>query len=103
MKFKVLFLKEAQDDFAESRNWYRKINPSLSARFTKDFKETIKSIQENPNKYQIRYDNNRVRLLRKFPYLIHYSIENDIVLIKALFHTSRDHRNWKIRNNNQNE
>jgi len=103
VKFKVLILKEAQDDFAESRNWYRKIIPALAIRFTKDFKETIKSIQENPIKYQIRYDNNRVRLLRKFPYLIHYSVENDLILIKALFHTSRDHSKWKLRNNNQNE
>ncbi|MEX0996626.1 MAG: type II toxin-antitoxin system RelE/ParE family toxin [Flavobacteriaceae bacterium] len=98
-----MILKEAQDDFTESRNWYRKINSSLSARFTKDFKETIQSIKENPIKYQIRYENIRVKLLRKFPYLIHYSIENDLILIKALFHTSRDHRNWEIRNTNKND
>lgn len=57
VKFKVLILKEAQEVFTESRNWYRKINPTLSMRFTTDFKETIQSIQENPLKYQIRYDN----------------------------------------------
>ncbi|MBA3985565.1 MAG: type II toxin-antitoxin system RelE/ParE family toxin [Flavobacteriales bacterium] len=79
------------------------MNPSLSLRFTKYFKEIIKSIEENPLKYQIRYDNYRVRLLRKFPYLIHFSIESDLILIKAVFHTSRDHSNWKLRNTNQNE
>jgi plasmid stabilization system protein ParE len=98
VKFKILILKEAQEDIAESRNWYRKINPKLSLRFTKDFKETIQSIRENPLNYQIRYDNIRVRLLKKFPYLIHYSIESDLILIKAVFHTSRDHNNWKLRN-----
>ena len=69
--------------------------------YTIDFKETLKSIQEDPLKYQIRYNDIRVKLLRKFPYLIHFSVDNDLIFIKAIFHTSRDHSNWKIRNTNQ--
>lgn len=100
MKFKVIILKEAQADFLESRDWYKNINPVLSKRFTNDFKSTIKSIRENPHKFQLRYDDTRVRLLDKFPYLIHYTVENSIIYIKAIFHTSRDQTNWKLRNVN---
>jgi hypothetical protein len=101
VRFKVFILKESQEDFAEIRNWYRKINASLAMQYTIDFKETLKSIQEDPLKYQIRYNDIRVKLLRKFPYLIHFSVDNDLIFIKAIFHTSRDHSNWKIRNTNQ--
>ncbi len=90
MNYKVLILEEAQLEFKESLDWYKNINPILSNRFTTSFKKCIFLIRRNPYQFQIRYENVRVILLEKFPYLIHFSVEIETIQIKSLFHTSRD-------------
>lgn len=96
MNFKILILEEAKSDVRESIAWYKNINPILSKRFANSFKNSVKQIKENPFQYQIRYDEVRVVLLRTFPYLIHFSIDNETIVIKAVFHTSRDSKINKL-------
>lgn len=54
-------------------------------RFANSFNNSVKQIKENPFRYQIRYDEIRVVLLKTFPYLIHFSIDNEIIVIKLFF------------------
>uniref|UniRef100_UPI004049AC05 type II toxin-antitoxin system RelE/ParE family toxin n=1 Tax=Flavobacterium sp. TaxID=239 RepID=UPI004049AC05 len=96
MNFKIIILEEAKSDVRESITWYKNINPIFSKRFTNSFSNSVKQIKENPYQYQIRYDEVRVVLLRTFPYLIHFSIDNETIVIKAVFHTSRDSKINKL-------
>lgn len=98
MTYNVVLLKEAQSDFKEAFEWYYHINPKLSSRFLLSFKNTLKIIQKNPLLFQIKYDDVRVALLKKFPYLVHFSIQSQTILVKAVFHTSRDSDNWSLSN-----
>ena len=96
MNFKILILEEAKSDVRESIAWYKNINPMLSKRFVNSFNNSVKQIKENPFRFQIRYDEIRVVLLKTFPYLIHFSIDNEIIVIKAVLHTSRNSKINKI-------
>ena len=96
MNFKIIILEEAKSDVRESITWYKNINPILSKRFANSFNNSVKQIKENPFQYQIRYDEVRVVLLRTFPYLIHFSIDKETIVIKAVFHTSRDSKINKL-------
>ena len=96
MNFKIIILEEAKSDVRESIAWYKNINPMLSKRFTNSFNNSVKQIKENPFRYQIRYDEIRVVLLKTFPYLIHFSIDNETIVIKAVLHTSRNSKINKI-------
>ena len=96
MNFKIIILEEAKSDVRESITWYKNINPILSKRFDNSFNNSVKQIKENPFQYQIRYDEVRVVLLRTFPYLIHFSIDKETIVIKAVFHTSRDSKINKL-------
>ena len=96
MNFKILILEEAKSDVRESIAWYKNINPMLSKRFANSFNNSVKQIKENPFRYQIRYDEIRVILLKTFPYLIHFNIDNEIIVIKAVLHTSRNSKINKI-------
>ena len=96
MNFKIIILEEAKSDVRESITWYKNINPILSKRFSNSFNNSVKQIKENPFQYQIRYDEVRVVLLRTFPYLIHFSIDKETIVIKAVFHTSRDSKINKL-------
>lgn len=90
MNFNIIILEGAKIDVRECINWYKNINPILSKRFANAFNNSIKKIKENPFQYQIRYDNVRIILLKTFPYLVHFSVDNDKIVIKAVLHTSRN-------------
>lgn len=56
------------------------------------FGKAVYNIRQNPKAKAIRYDDTRTILLDTFPYLIHFSINDDkhIIIISAVLSTSRD-------------
>jgi hypothetical protein len=68
----------------------KNINPKLSKRFQLSFIESLVIIKKNPFHFQIRYDDVRIIMLTTFPYLIHFSIIGNTIVIKAIYHSSRD-------------
>lgn len=98
MKYKIVIVEEAKLDFKTTLDWYKSIQPKLGERFTKSFRESLKIIKLNPLLFQIRYDNTRVALIENFPYLIHFNSYNNKIVIKAIFHTSRNTETWIERN-----
>ncbi|ESU26354.1 hypothetical protein FLJC2902T_28380 [Flavobacterium limnosediminis JC2902] len=97
MNYNVKILEEARFDFIESFEYYKEINLKLGEQFKNSFKRSLKTIKSNPLLFQIRYNNTRVIFVKSFPYLIHFSLEGDTILIKAIFHTSRDSKIWITR------
>ena len=49
--------------------------------------------------FAVRYDNIRCMGIEKFPYLVHYRIneQTQTVKVEALFHTSRNPKIWNER------
>ena len=90
MSYKVVIIKEAKLDFREALNYYKDINPKLSKRFIQSFKESLKIIKEKPELFQVRFDDVRIKIFKIFPYLIHYTIYKDLIVIKAILHSSRN-------------
>jgi len=71
----------------------------LGFRFVENVKERINKLPLNPFAFAIRYDNVRCVLVEKFPYMLHYRIDEkeSIIEIIALFHTSRNPDLWNDR------
>lgn len=90
MNYSIVILPEAILEFKEAIAYYKKINIKLSDRFIESFKESLKSIKSEPLLFQLRYDNVRVKMLKTFPYLIHYSIYESEIVIKLICHSSKD-------------
>lgn len=90
MNYKIVIIEEAKIDYRKSLLWYKNIHPKLAVRFNNSFKESIAIIKKDPLLFQIKYDKIRVLFLKTFPYAIHYSIYEDCIVIKSIFHTSRD-------------
>ena len=97
MIYKLIILKDAKIDLKESYKWYKKISISLGKRFENSLKDSFKIIKLNPYQFQIRYENTRVILIETFPYLIHFEVNDNQIIIKAIIHTSRDSVVWKNR------
>ena len=95
MIYKLKILPKAKLDLSEISSWYEDVQNGLGKRFLKNVGLEMRIVKNNPILFQIRYDKTRVVLIKNFPYLIHYEIINNEILIKAVIHTSRDNKNWK--------
>jgi plasmid stabilization system protein ParE len=91
MKYKTSILLEAVQDFKEAKLWYKKTNvPLLSQRFANSVKSAINKLQKQPTLYAIRYKNVRVVHTDKFPFAIHFIIEENLIIITAIIYAGRD-------------
>lgn len=90
MSYKIVIVDEAKLDFKEALNYYKDINPKLSRRFHQSFQESLKIIKEKPESFQIRFENVRIKVFKTFPYLIHFTIYENLIVIKAILHSSRN-------------
>ena len=98
-KYSIKIDEEALNDLREVVVWYNNVSNNLGLRFHKQVKSQINSLKKNPHTYSIRYSDTRCLLVKKFPFIIHYLIneESFTVEIYAIFHTSRNPQIWKSR------
>jgi hypothetical protein len=98
MVFRIKIEPEAYQDIQEGIFWYNKRQPGLGRRFHTEVKASFKTIRENPF-FRIRYDDVRCLPLKKYPFIIHYTVDEDEkkLIIRAVFNTSMDPGKWKKR------
>jgi ParE toxin of type II toxin-antitoxin system, parDE len=90
MNYKIVIIDDAKAEYRKSFDWYKDINPILAKRFYSSFKESLAIIKENPLLFQIRYDDVRIVVFSTFPYLIHYRIHKNRIVIESICHSSKD-------------
>ena len=90
IKYKTVIVDEAKIEFRKSFYWYKDINPVLSKRFDSSFKKSLSIIKKNPLLFQIRYDDVRIKAFETFPYLIHYRVIDNLILIQSICHSSKN-------------
>lgn len=90
MNYRIVIVEEAKLDYREALNYYKDINPKLGKRFNQSFKDSLDKIKKKPELFQIRFENTRVIILKTFPYLIYFTIYDNLIVIKAIYHSSRN-------------
>jgi plasmid stabilization system protein ParE len=94
---KAIILPFAKRDISEAAKWYNSKQKGLGKRFTQEVRSKVLFIQENPEATALKYDKTRCAVLDVFPFMVHYIIENNKILVTAVFHTSLDPENWLSR------
>lgn len=95
--FNIQFTKEALFDIEAVVLWYEEQRIGLSYDFELCLEAGIEEVLRNPEAFQKRYKNIKIKFISRFPYGIHYIfIENEITVI-GVFHTSRSPKNWSKR------
>lgn len=99
MKCSIIYLPLVFEDIKEAKLFYNSRKTGLGNEFVKNVKSEFKTILKKPYLYGIKYKTTRIAFIEKFPFGIHFQIlENEnIVLVKAVFHTSRSPEEWKER------
>lgn len=98
-QYKIQIDIEALQDIQDATDWYNLQQEGLGNRFQKQVKSQINSLAKNAFAFGIRYSTVRCTLIKKFPFLIHFEIDepNNVVKIFAILHTSRNPQIWKTR------
>jgi len=99
MTIKIIYSKYVKDDLKDITQWYSRINNVLTKKFSSDFRNKISLIKDNPQSFEIKYENTRIVFLDNFPYGIHYELfeTESCIKIYAIFHTSRNPQIWQER------
>lgn len=99
MKFKVVFHPEIYNDIQEAIDWYNVQQNGLGSRFLLAIKKQLKTLDKSALQYAVRYNNIRCMPVKKFPFMVHYHVnENEgIVKVEAIFSTSGSPGIWEVR------
>ena len=97
--YSSVILPLAKEDIREAALWYNQQSRGLGKRFTNEVRDRVKFIRQNPTACNIRYDQVRTAVLKVFPFMIHYIIDETTktVIISAVLHTSRNPEEWEKR------
>jgi plasmid stabilization system protein ParE len=94
---RVVYTPEADDDVAESYNWYESREPGLGEDFLRCIEACVLAVQRHPQLYPIAIDDFRHAPIRRFPFEIFYEPGDNCITIYAVFHCSQDPRKWRER------
>lgn len=99
MRFKLKIDADALNDIQETFDWYELRLKGLGLRYKNQAKKQINSLKKDPYIFSIKYNEIRCRKIEKFPFLIHYLIneKTNMVTVFAVFHTSRNPEIWNTR------
>src|SRR5438876_10264179 len=80
----TIYAPEAEDDIADSYDWYEIREPGLGEDFLRCVEACILGIQRHPNLYPFVVDAFRRALVRRFPFEIFYELGGDCIIIYAV-------------------
>jgi len=87
---KLRYTSRARRDLELAFIWYERQRRGLGFEFLDCVENSIHSILENPAKFRILYGDIRGRVIRRFPFSIFYSIEQQALVVHAVFDNRRD-------------
>ena len=102
-EYKIRIHSDAIDDLQKATKWYEDQVDGLGSRFEKQVVKQINKLKTTAGIYTIRYYKVRCVVIEKFPFMIHFTIDDNhqYVDILALFHTSRNPMIWEGRENKE--
>jgi len=80
----------AAEEFDDSIAWYDRQRAGLGREFRATIEDHLRQITDNPERFPRVRRNVRRAVVRRFPFVIHFLVEADQVVVLSLFHTSRD-------------
>lgn len=92
MNRSVRVLPVAVRELEDAYRWYERQRSGLGLEFLLAFAATVESVRSLPLGAELVALRTRKVLLRRFPYLVLYAVEEERILITAVFHGRQDPR-----------
>jgi len=94
---KIKLHPKSEEDLNKALSYYANIDINLEKKFINYLDQTFNKILDFPNLYQYETKTSQKVLMDKFPYIVIYEQYEDIIMILAIFHTSRNPINLQNR------
>jgi plasmid stabilization system protein ParE len=90
MIYTPVFHLDAEKEFHEAIVHYESESEGLGIRFSYEILRVLRLVSQNPLICQITNRRYREAVVETFPYIIVYRIDDDVIFISSIFHTSRN-------------
>ena len=87
---KVSYTDTARADLETAFLWYEKQRHELGHEFLDCVELAIENILQMPKSYAVHHESFHRALIDRFPFAIFYTIEDDEIIIHAVFDTRQD-------------
>ena len=91
----LIIRKRAESQIEEAYDWYENKRTTLGSDFLQAIEEALNIIESNPEAFQLKYKNIRAVYTKRFPYGVFYTINDDRIIVMAIFHLSQNPNLWK--------
>lgn len=90
----IRFLDQATEDFQTAVDYYNSERPGLGYEFANEIRTTLARINSFPEVWPVIDNGIRKCIVKRFPYALIYSIQNDLIVIIAVMHMKRKPGYW---------
>ena len=97
MTYAIRFRPEVIADLAAAAEWYEGRSSGAGTKFLSEVNATLARVSQSPEIHAAGVRNVRSARLRRFPYLVHYRIEGQTIVILAIHFGGRDPTRWQSR------
>lgn len=99
MNYEIVIDPKAIQDLQKAITYYEEKQQGLGKKFGNVIDKHFQQISKQPF-YQIRYDKVRCLPVRKFPFMVHYFVDEieKKIYVSAVFHTALNPNKWEKRN-----
>lgn len=93
MKYHLIIKEEANQEIIDSYLYYENQSKGLGEKFLENLEIYFERIQKYPKHYQIKRKPYREVFVKNFPFVIIYEINENDIIVYAVFHTRRNPNN----------
>ena len=89
MSFSVVFRRIAKREFDGAISWYQDRREGLGREFSVTVEQQLGRIALSPKQFACVRGDVRRAVLQRFPYSIYFIVEDDRIVVLAIFHARR--------------
>ena len=97
MSVPVVVHADAETEIEEAAVWYEERRPGLGLEFVAAIDRAVLDIGENPHRFPVWKPPWRRAVLRRFPFLVFFEVEEGRVTVMAVAHAKRRPGYWVAR------
>ena len=94
MSFSLRYRPEVVRDLDEASRWYGNRRNGLGVEFLEECKAALGRVEENPELVAADAQGIRSMRISRFPYVIHYRIEGQTIVVFGIMFGGRDPSEW---------
>ena len=96
-RYRIELAPEAEADIGDAHTGYRERSATAAEAFKQQVLDAIDSLADTADRWPADEQGFRRRLLRRFPYTVHFQVDGDVVTVLAVAHQRHRPGYWRGR------